>query len=171
MNRRNVCCLIILLMLTPVLSAADETKLTTVILVRHAEKQSNTDNTDLSAAGRARASELVRLLGSSGISAIYTSQFLRAKKTVEPLATFLKLTPIEVNADKTDELIKKIFAEHSGQVVFVAGHSNTVPEIITALGANVPAISDSEYDNLYVVTASAIGKATVVRLKFGASSP
>lgn len=170
MRQLKIWSLIILLILPAVLFAAEATKPTTIILVRHAEKQSNAENPDLSAAGQARARDLVRLLESSGIRAVYCSQYLRTRRTLEPLATFLKLTPIEVNADKTDELVKRIFAEHSGEVVLVAGHSDTVPEIIGVLGASVPSISDSEYDNLYVVTASAPGKAVVVRLKFGAAA-
>jgi len=145
---------------------ADETA-TTVFLLRHAEKQSDTENPELSPAGNLRAESLVHVLGSSGVAAIYTSQYLRTIKTAEPLAVFLKLTPVQVDAKQTPELVKGILADHKGQAVLVVGHSNTVPEIISALGASVPPIEDGEYDNLYVVNLPAEGKAAVARIKFG----
>ena len=39
--------------------------------------------------------------------------------------------------------------------VLVVGHSNTVPEIVKALGVTAPLkIDDTEYDNLLVVTSA-----------------
>src|SRR4030095_348250 len=56
---------------------------TTVILVRHAEKkiEPNNPNPDLSPAGERRAKELVRVLENSGITAIIASQFVRTQQT------------------------------------------------------------------------------------------
>src|SRR4030095_14351548 len=73
---------------------------TTVILVRHAEKniEPNNPNPNLSPAGEARAQELVRILGSSGITAIYASQFVRTQQTVQPLATRLGLPITQIEA-------------------------------------------------------------------------
>jgi hypothetical protein len=52
--------------------------------------------------------------------------------------------------------------------VLVAGHSNTVPAIVGALGAPQPAeICDAGYDNAFVVTVPASGPASVVRLHYG----
>ena len=64
---------------------------------------------------------------------------------------------------------ERILAEHAGEIVLVSGHSNTVPEIVAALGAPEPdPIDDAEYDNLYVVSvSSAGGEATVLHLHFG----
>lgn len=166
MHKRYAWILIALLLL-PLLAAAQETNPTTVILVRHAEKQSDTDNPDLSLDGQIRAQQLIHILGSSEIRGVYTTQYMRTQKTAAPLAAFLKVTPVEIDAAKTDELIKHIFANHKGEVVFVAGHSNTVPEIIAALGAKIPPVEDWEYDNLYIVTVTTPGKATVLRLKYG----
>ena len=62
--------------------------------------------------------------------------------------------------------------KHAGHTVLVVGHSNTVPAIVAALGAKRPAaICDPEYDNLFIVTIAADGKAAVVHAKYGAPTP
>jgi broad specificity phosphatase PhoE len=147
---------------------------TTVILVRHAEKniEPNNPDPDLSPAGQARAQELVRVLGSTTVDAIYATNFKRTQQTVKPLADKLGLTPIVIDAKGTSDLVNRIVTSNRGQTVFVAGHSNTVPAIVNALGGgSSPDIPDSDYDNLFVVTIYKFGKAKVVRLKYGSSLP
>src|SRR6266851_2621847 len=142
---------------------------TTVILVRHAEKiiDPNNPDVDLSPAGQTRAQEIVRMFGDAGINAIYATQYKRTQQTVKPLADKLGLPVTVVNSKSTDDLLAHIRAQHSGQTIFVAGHNNTVPEIIYALGGpKYPIIPESEYDNLYIVTVYRAGKAKVVKLKY-----
>src|SRR5437588_1899467 len=146
---------------------------TTVILIRHAEKiiDPNNPDVDLSPAGQARAQELARMFGDTGINAIYATQYKRTQQTVKPLADKLGLPVTVLNAKSTADLLTQIRANHSGQTIFIAGHNNTVPEIITALGGpQYPIISESEYDNLYVVTIYRTGKAKVVKIKYGSAS-
>jgi 2,3-bisphosphoglycerate-dependent phosphoglycerate mutase len=145
----------------------------TIILVRHAEKADAPANDPvLSEAGQARAKALEATLADAGIRAIYTSEAVRTQLTVKPLADRLRL---QVNrsfkAAQTAELAKAI-ANGPDRVVLVAGHSNTVPGIIAALGGGtVPEIQEPwEYDNLYVVTLYAPGKASTVRLHYGTPS-
>jgi 2,3-bisphosphoglycerate-dependent phosphoglycerate mutase len=143
---------------------------TTVILVRHAEKIIDPNNTDpdLSSAGQARAQELVRMFGDAGINAIYATQYKRTQQTVKPLADKLGLPVNQVNSKSTADLLSQIRSQHSGQVVFIAGHNNTVPEIVAALGGpTFPIIPETEFDNLYIVTVYRTGKAKVLKLKYG----
>jgi len=143
---------------------------TTVILIRHAEKviDPNNPDVDLSPAGQARAQELARIFGDAGINAIYATQFKRTQQTVKPLADRLGLPANQVNSKNTADLVGQIQSQHAGQVVFVAGHNNTVPEIIAALGGpTFPIIPETEFDNLYIVTIYRTGKAKVVKLKYG----
>jgi 2,3-bisphosphoglycerate-dependent phosphoglycerate mutase len=147
---------------------------TTVILIRHAEKniEPNNPDPDLSPAGQARAQELVRIFGDTGINAIYATQFKRTQQTVKPLADRLGLPVNQVNSKNTADLLAQIRAQHSGQIIFIAGHNNTVPEIVAALGGpTYPIIPETEFDNLYIVTVYRTGKARVVRLKYGTASP
>jgi broad specificity phosphatase PhoE len=147
--------------------------LTTVILVRHAEKniEPNNPDPDLSPAGQARAQELVRVLGAAGINTIYGTQYKRTQQTAKPLADNLHLS-ININdAKETQDLVNSIRTTNRGQTILVVGHSNTVPEIITALGGDpVPEIADSDYDNMFIVTIYKSGSAKVTRLKYGGPS-
>ena len=146
---------------------------TTLILVRHAEKviDPNNPDVDLNADGQDRAQELVRMFGDSGINAIYATQYKRTQETVKPLADRLGLPISQVNAKNTGDLLAQIRAQHSGQTIFVAGHNNTVPEIIAAAGGpQFPNIPESEYDNLFIITIYRTGKAKIVKMKYGKPS-
>ncbi|HEX7720778.1 MAG TPA: phosphoglycerate mutase family protein [Pyrinomonadaceae bacterium] len=146
---------------------------TTIILIRHAEKiiDPNNPDVDLSAAGQARAQEIARVFGDAGINAIYATQYKRTQETVKPLSDKTGAPVTIVNSKGTADLLAQIRAQHSGQTIFIAGHNNTVPEIIEALGGpKYPTIPETEYDNLYVVTVYRTGKAKVVKMKYGSPS-
>ena len=151
-----------------------ERPMTTIILVRHAEKNIEPANPDpdLSTAGQARAQELARMFGDAGIKAIYATQYKRTQQTVKPLAEKIGVAATAIDAKNTAELVKQIRAQHNGDVVFIAGHNNTVPEIIAALGGpQLPVIPETEFDNLYVVTIYRVGKAKVLKMKYGSPMP
>ena len=146
---------------------------TTVILVRHAEKKIEPENPDpdLAPEGFDRAREIAREFGDSGINAIYATQYKRTQQTVKPLADRTGVAVNLLNANQTDELVNRIQTAHRGQTVFIAGHNNTVPAIVSTLSnENYPVIPESEYDNLYIVTIYRFGKAKVLKLKYGKES-
>jgi phosphohistidine phosphatase SixA len=153
---------------------ADEPS-TTVILIRHAEKKEvppENKDPDLSLAGQVRAQELVRMFGDSGIKAIYATQYKRTQQTVKPLAEKLNISVTVVDTKKTTDLVKQIRSQNVGQTVFIAGHNNTVPEIIAALGGpQFPIIPETEFDNLYILTVPSSGPAKLLKLKFGSPLP
>jgi broad specificity phosphatase PhoE len=155
--------------------------ITTVFLVRHAEKAGPGDpefagaspsDPPLNASGVARAEELVRTLDEAGVTAIYSSPYERTRATVRPLAERFGLEVTEHAAADIAGLVERIRADNRGGFVVVAGHSNTVPALVEALGAGaVPPIEEAwEYDNLYIVTTEARGRARVSTLKYGARS-
>lgn len=141
---------------------------TTVVLVRHAEKSATPpDNPALSPEGQKRAQALARLLAGASIKALYATEFARTQQTVQPLASELGLGVTQIKANDADALVTDILSNHRGETVLVAGHSNTVPVIIEKLrGANVPQIADTEYDRLFVVTVYRFGKAKVLELRY-----
>src|SRR5436305_5389776 len=146
---------------------------TTIILVRHAEKiiDPNNNDVDLSEAGQQRAQEIARMFGDAGINAIYATQYKRTQETVKPLSDKVGVPVTIVNSKGTADLLTQIHAQHSGQTIFIAGHNNTVPEIIAALGGpKYPIIPETEYDNLYVVTVYRTGKAKIVKMRYGSPS-
>jgi phosphohistidine phosphatase SixA len=147
--------------------------ITTVILVRHAEKkiEPNNPDPDLTPAGEARAREIARIFGGTGINAIYATQFKRTQRTVKPLTERTGVTATILDANQTDELAKQILTNHRGEIVFVAGHNNTVPALVSLLsGDSFPIIPESEYDNLFIVTVYRFGRAKVVKMKYGSES-
>ncbi len=154
---------------------------TTVFLVRHAEKAAPGDpefdprdpaDPRLTAAGRARAEALARTLEEAGVTAVFASEFARTQQTVAPLAARVGLEVTVHPARDTAGLAKLVAGAHAGGVVVISGHSNTVPALVEALGAGTVAPIEEawEYDNLYVVTIEAPGKALVSTLKFGIPS-
>lgn len=146
---------------------------TTVIVVRHAEKniEPNNPDPDLSPAGQVRAQEIARIFGDGGVQAIYATQYKRTQQTVAPLANRLGLSVTAVDAKQSAELTRRILSNNRGQTVFVAGHNNTAPEIVNMLsGENYPQIPESEYDNMFIVLIYRFGKAKVLKVKYGAVS-
>jgi broad specificity phosphatase PhoE len=123
-----------------------------VVIVRHAEKAADggTDP-DLSAAGRARADALARILKDSGITGIFTSEFKRTQETAAPTATSAHLTPTVVAAKDTAALVAKLHQLNGNALV--VGHGDTIPNLIKALGINAAVIiPDSDYSELFIVT-------------------
>lgn len=133
-----------------------------VFVVRHAERADAAsagggmmaNDPDLSEAGRARAQSLAAALRDAGITAIYATEFKRTQQTAAPLAKSLGIPVTTVSAKETAALVAKIKAATGN--VLVVGHSNTVPEIVKALGVQTPVtVADADYDNLFVLTLGA----------------
>ncbi len=136
-----------------------------VLVVRHGEKVSDTDER-LTEAGRARAERLAKMLKDAGVTAIYSTDTERARDTVQPLAAALGLK-VEIY-DKSDaQFVERIRREQPGGIVVVAGHSNTIPDLLKALGCPGDfKIASDEYDNLFLVVPKADGPATLLRLRY-----
>ena len=155
-------------------AAVDQPSLT-LILVRHAEKQvvpPENKDPDISAAGIARAQELARMFGGSGITGIYATEYKRTQQTVKPLAEKLNLQINQVAARKTPDLVKELGARKAGEVIFIAGHNNTVPEIIAAFGGpQLPIIPETEFDNLFILVLQNDGSTKLITMKYGSPLP
>jgi phosphohistidine phosphatase SixA len=141
---------------------------TTVVLVRHAEKMVVGDDPGLTDLGAGRARALVRVLNGVEVSAIYASQFRRTQDTVAPLGRAKELEVTVMDARAPEVLIERIMSQDYGNVVVVAGHSNTVPDLIARLGAEgVPELSESDYDDLFIVVIPWFGEVSMTRLAYG----
>lgn len=146
---------------------------TIVYLVRHAEKLDPHDpDTPLSPVGEQRAKDLSTTLAKSGVRTIYATDRKRTQQTVAPLAA---LRGIEVNvlrAEDTAGLVERITTQDKGNVVVVAGHSNTVPGIVQALsGITVDGLSEEQFDRLFKVVLPAEGTPEVTVLRYGVETP
>jgi phosphohistidine phosphatase SixA len=152
---------------------------TTIVVVRHAEKSTDhPSDPSLSASGQERARALSSVLSGAGVTDIYTTHYKRTRQTAEPLAQQLGIViqerPINAanSATYARDLAQEILTRSAGKGVLVVGHSNTVPEIVQALsGTAVPAMTDAEYDHIFVVVIPASGSPRLMQLRFGAPTP
>lgn len=160
--------LLLILFFASSLTIFAQEKLTTFILVRHAEKVTDgSKNPELSDEGKKRAIGLAESLTNTSIAAIYSTDFTRTKSTVEPLAKSKSLE-VKIYDPFKKEDIERILNEHKGRTVVICGHSNNIPGIANYLSGTdaMKDFVDSEYGNLLVVTVSSIGTASVTWLRF-----
>jgi len=165
--------LALLLFAAPAFAAAPDTTLSTVILVRHAEKNEHPSGGDagLNTKGLVRARELARALEGAGVRAVYASQYGRTRLTAEPLATAIGDSVRTYDANRLDALARRVLADGKGRTVVIVGHGDTVGPTIealtgTALGKPEPA----PYDRMWILTLGPTGAFRVVRLRYGAVS-
>lgn len=153
--------------------AGEEAALTTLILVRHAEKAADgTLDPPLTQEGEARAAELAYLLGHMKLDAVYATPFKRTQDTVLPTASAKRLEVASYRADQ-DDFLDMVLRDHQGGTVLICGHSNTVPALANELlgREEYEQLVDSVYDNLFIVSVPASGPARVLRLRFGTHTP
>jgi len=145
-----------------------------VFAVRHAEKASEASDPaiPLSEAGRRRAERLAEMLQDCGITAIYSTDTVRTRTTAEPLARRLHLTTRiyaarDAAGRTTAEPLLALLRQDPQAVVLVVGHSNTVPELLSALGApGKVEIGDSEYGDLFLLVPATEGKPVFLRMRY-----
>lgn len=156
--------------------AASATPTTTVVLLRHAEKQAEGKDPELTDAGRARAASIASRYCQSGVRLVVATEYRRTQATAQPCAKTAGLE-LQIQANQPDlsayakALLQRILAEAAGGKVLVIGHSNTVPAIVTAwTGQPVAAINDQEYDRWFEVRIDADGRASLTESRYSAAS-
>lgn len=142
------------LLCLPLLASSAVAQPRVIFLVRHAERAATSGrvppDTGLSAEGKIRADHLGQQLKDAGITAIFTTEYKRTQQTAAPLAHSLGIQPEIISAGDLRSLMAKIKNETGN--VLVVGHSNTLPQIINALGVHARVvISEGDYDNLFIV--------------------
>lgn len=144
--------------------AQQDTRITTFILLRHAEKGNDgTDDPDLNPEGVERSKRIAAMLKNTSVDAIYSTKYKRAKNTVVHLAGEKGLAVTLYEPLKSEE-IDKMLSKHPGGTIVVSGHSNTIPWMANQLVGkeefkNYP---DSEYGNILIVSVKEKGKSTKV---------
>src|SRR5690349_4591663 len=146
---------------------------TVVLIVRHAEKASDAEDSPLADAGTGRAQALAGVAENAGVSAIYTTQFRRNHDTAKPFSerTNVAVTEMPVDlqnpGDYGKRLAKDILEKHAGQTVLVVGHSNTIPLIVEALTGQAGLVNDVQYHDLLIVTIPPSGQARLIKAEYG----
>ncbi len=126
-------------------------QVTTVFIVRHAEKESESGDPPLSSKGIARVRVLQWMLRDVDLDVVYATDYKRTRKTVESVASQHRLD-IRIYAPGTSQLADSIRNEGKGQTILIAGHSNTVPILLKQLGVEISDTILPGYDDLFVVT-------------------
>jgi broad specificity phosphatase PhoE len=138
-----------------------------IYLVRHAEKADpNADDPPLSDAGRKRAARLAEMLKDAGVTDIFVSSAIRTQETAKPLAEAKHITPIGPPPGGFANWADTLHTKFAGRRVLVVGHTDTVPELIQALGHPNLIDLDDEFDNLFVLVPRPSGPPTLVRLRY-----
>lgn len=152
--------------------AEEAGEVTTVYLVRHAEKQTG-DDPGLTAAGRERARQLAHVLEDAGIDAVFSTDWARTRETAAPVAAVAGLSPqLYTSAAEVAGAIREHRGgDAAGDTFLVIGHSNTLDDVAASLGVTgLSDLDESEYDRLYVIHLHS-SEVFLERLRFGAPSP
>ena len=148
---------------------------TTVYIVRHAEKDTTSNPADptLSALGQARAQALRQLLVRRQPAALFTTNTTRTRATLAPLAEALKVEPQEYDPRRGRDLADRILKEYAGKSVVIVGHSNTVLSLIDDFGLVPPVdeIGEKDYEYLFTVRLAEGIMPTVDMRGYGAERP
>lgn len=155
-----------------------------IILLRHAEKPADPDDSHLSPAGVKRAEQLVTfIMKDPGMSrfgspvAVFASQTTkhdngqRSQETVAPLAKALKLpvqTPFRSN--NYAALARQILANpaYAGKTVLICWTHEEIPKLAAALGVEPrpKKWKDSVFDRVYVISYQG-GNPTLATFHYG----
>lgn len=127
----------------------------TVILLRHAEKDLSDDdnpNPDLSAEGKLRAQRLVKLLNKYKPDAIYSTNYLRTRATVTPLARSKRMM-FQIYDPRNLNQMRDLILSGKIKRIVVVGHNNTTPVLANLLiqQNKYKNLEESEYDKIFVV--------------------
>ena len=133
---------------------------TVVYVVRHAEKADDGEDPPLSDAGRARAATLARMFEHAGLTAIHSSPYRRTRDTAAPVAAVTGLTVREYDPRAPEAFAARLIAEGGRHLVL--GHSNTMPQLVRALGGVAEDMPDTQYERLYEVVVGPDGVRTVL---------
>tara|TARA_X000000368_G_scaffold62462_1_gene44206 strand:+ start:663 stop:1157 length:495 start_codon:yes stop_codon:yes gene_type:complete len=145
----------IFFLLSFLLSDVSHDDCSTVYLIRHAEKiriDKSERDPDLNDSGFERAENWKNYFLDKDISRIYSTNYKRTLKTVQPLAKQKNIdiviySPSDIEYDNFIKL-------NAGRTALVVGHSNTIPNFVNKLIDNeyYDQIDDLNNSNLYTVS-------------------
>ncbi|MCO4294595.1 histidine phosphatase family protein [Solitalea sp. MAHUQ-68] len=143
--------------------------LTTIILVRHAEKLNLDPDSPLSSDGKRRANDLATLLDNVHIDAVYSIAFPRNLSTVQPLCESKGLSPILYQRNVYAGVIETIVNNYKGETVLICGDTETVPGMLNVLsgGEEYKTLKEPDYNHIYYALARQIGKSEVIVKTYG----
>lgn len=128
----------------------------TIVLLRHAEKdlsgEENNPDPNLSAEGNLRAQRLIEAVNKYQPDAIFSSQFIRTRATVTPLARKNRMMIQIYNHMNLKEIAELALSGKFKRIVIV-GHNTTTPALANLLIGQdkYKPLAESEYDKIWVI--------------------
>jgi len=136
--------------------------ITTVILIRHADRDLGSD--ELNDKGKLRAKALVNALSHIEVDAIYSPNKKRNINTVRPLS---RARDIKINVIETSDLAELIVKESSGKTSLWVGNTSNLDQIFARFGG--AGTGPNIYGDLYILTLSHNKLEKLEKLRFGGS--
>lgn len=130
-----------------------EDEVSTIILIRHAEKEdATTKDPSLSHIGKQRAEALVQLFKDISIDAFYATPYKRTTETITPIAKAKGKEVLSYNPSN-QKSIAEMIQLGKGKKIMIAGHSNTIPQLVnTLIGKNEFATMDeNDYGKIWLL--------------------
>ena len=144
---------------------AESGNITTVILIRHVERDNFFVLTDQ---GRKHAKALVDAVGSMGISAIFSPDLERNLDTVRPLANHLKIDISiipRITLQTVDAIVADALSKHQGKVVLIVGNgSGNLRALHQRLGGKGD--GPYQYGDLFIYKIPGDGPVQVIKSRF-----
>ena len=117
------------------------------------------------------------------VTGLVHTEYKRTRDTLAPLAKAHGIESEVMGAAEMPKLIKRLRAAKAGEVIAIAGHSNTIPALAYAFGVTLPSLDPvpkgskaahgylphGAYDRVHVLTPAPAG-AHLVELRYGAKS-
>lgn len=123
-----------------------------VFIIRHAESEAGmATDAGLTEKGIKQADLLMKKFKDIGLDSIFTTNYMRSKLTVSPLADRIGL-PIKVyDPQEQDKLAKGLLKNAQGKKILMVAHLDTAMPLIEAFGGAKPLaeMKDGEYDWLF----------------------
>ncbi len=128
-------------------------QITKIYLIRHAEKDTFiATDPPLSATGMTRSIKLALLLGDIPVEKIFATKSHRTQQTVEPLSRSKSLE-IQIYDSNDSTSIQDLFDQVRFKTSVIAGHSNTIPQIVNALigQERYVEMDENEYSKIWIL--------------------
>ena len=146
----------------------------TFYIVRHAEKENDTEEAGLSQTGIQRGVDLEKWMADKKLDTVFTSTKRRAVLT--GLSVSLPESVYQIALDQSSDAAVNAFIERLKKIsstknILIVGHTNTIPRIVFGLSAaGIEPIPENDFDNLYIITKKN-GVATIEHVTYGQASP
>ena len=147
----------------------ENSELTTIILVRHAEHELAADGGDwvLSQTGRRRAKKLQRVLQSVKLQVVFATESTPSQLTSGPVARDNLMKPQFISSTNMEFLADSLSRDYTGRTVLVCGARGSVMDMLKAYGvAGSTRIEDDEHDDLFIITLDSNAQATLKHLHY-----